>query len=138
MRTLWQGLVRIVFWSFERGTWPYDVAVALIVVFVLLSPRSWFNDRPPLDPPAATAPAPAMVELRGTDPADGGEIYRVDARLVSLSDGSAEAQLRSQLYEAVRKSAKHLRNSSGFEIVRIAAVRGRDGAIAYYDVCIKP
>ena len=46
MRTLWRGLVRIVFWSFERGTLPYDVAVAVIVVFVLFSPRSWFNDRP--------------------------------------------------------------------------------------------
>jgi len=138
MRTLWHGLVRVVFWSFERGTWPYDVAVALIVVFVLLSPRSWFNDRAPLDPPAATAPTAAVVEMRGTDPADGAEIYRVDARLVSMSDGGAESQLKSQLYEAVRKHAKHLRTSSGFEIVRIAPVRGRDGAIAYYDVRVRP
>jgi len=138
MRTLWRLLVRIVFWSFERGTWPYDVAVALIVVFVLLSPRSWFSDRPPLDPPSATAPATAMIELRGADPADGGEIYRVDARLISLSDGAAESQLENQLYEAVRKNTKRLRNSSGFEILRIAPVRGRDGAIAFYDVCIKP
>src|SRR3990172_4626894 len=91
MRTLWRLLVRIVFWSFERGTWPYDVAVALIVVFVLLSPRSWFSDRPPLDPPSAASPAPAMVELRGADPADGAEIYRVDARLVSSSGGSSQS-----------------------------------------------
>ena len=134
MRTLWQGLVRIVFWSFERGTWPYDVAVALIVVFVLLSPRSWFNDRPPLDPPSAAA----MVELRGADPADGAEIYRVDARLLSPSDRSTGSQLEEQLVEAVRKNSKRLRNSIGFEVVRIAPVRGRDGAVAYYDVCIKP
>jgi hypothetical protein len=123
-----------VFWSFERGTWPYDVAVALIVVFVLLSPRSWFNDRPPLDPPSAAA----MVELRGTDPADGGEIYRVDARLVSVSDPAIQSDLEHQLYEAVRRNAKRLRNSSGFEIVRVSPVRGHDGAIAFYDVCIKP
>ena len=134
MRTLWRGLVRIVFWSFERGTWPYDVAVALIVVFVLLSPRSWFNDRPPLGP----QPAQAMVELRGADPADGGEIYRVDARLVSVSDPATQSDLKQQLYEAVRKNAKHLRNSGSFEIVRVTPVRGHDGAIAYYDVCIKP
>jgi hypothetical protein len=137
MRTLWHGLVRIVFWSFERGTWPYDVAVALIVVFVLLSPRSWFSDRAPLDPPAATAPAAALVEMRGTDPADGAEIYRVDARMLSSSGGSAKADLEGQLFEAVRKNAKHLR-SSNFEIVRIASVRGHDGEIAYYDVCVRP
>ena len=52
MRTLWRALVRTVFWSFERGTWPYDVAVAVIVLFVLLSPRSWFHDRPPAGAPA--------------------------------------------------------------------------------------
>jgi hypothetical protein len=134
MRTLWQGLVRIVFWSFERGTWPYDVAVALIVVFVLLSPRSWFNDRPPLDPP----PAQAMVEMRGADPADGGQIYRVDARLVPPNDARSASQLERQLYEAVRQHTKRFRNSSSFEVLRITPVRGRDGAITFYDVCIKP
>jgi len=137
MRTLWHGLVRVVFWSFERGTWPYDVAVALIVVFVLLSPRSWFNDQPPLDPPAATAPAAAMVEMRGTDAADGAEIYRVDARALSSAAGGATIDLERQLFEAVRRSAKHLR-SSGFRIVRVSPVRGHNGEIAFYDVGIKP
>jgi hypothetical protein len=57
--------------------------------------------------------------------------------LLSLSGGSAKTELEGQLFEAVRKNAKHLRGSD-FQIVRIAPVRGRDGAIAYYDVCIKP
>ena len=63
MRTIWRVLVRTIFWSFERGTWPYDVAVGVIVVFVLLSPRSWFNDQPVIGP----RPSP-MVQLRDTDP----------------------------------------------------------------------
>ena len=50
MRTIWRIFVRTIFWSFERGTWPYDLAVAVIVIFVLLSPRSWFHDQPPLGP----------------------------------------------------------------------------------------
>ena len=41
MRALGRILYRTIFWSYERGTWPYDVAVALIVLFVLLSPRGW-------------------------------------------------------------------------------------------------
>jgi hypothetical protein len=136
MRTLWHGLVRVVFWSFERGTWPYDVAVALIVVFVLLSPRFWFSDRPPLDPPPATVPAAALVEMRGTDPADGAEIYRVDARVLSSSGGS-KSDIERQLFEAVRRNAKRLRGSS-FQILHIAPVRGHNGEIAFYDVRIKP
>ena len=134
MRAMWRVLVRIVFWSFERGTWPYDVAVALIVLFVLFSPRSWFNDGPSADTVTATATVPAMVELRGADPVDGALIYRVDARLIS-QDGSDLAQ---QLHEAVRKNAHQPPRSNPFEILRVAPVRGRDGAVAYYDVCITP
>ena len=100
MRTLWRALVRTVFWSFERGTWPYDVAVAVIVIFVLLSPRSWFHDRPPLGSP----PSPAMVQFRGIDSAGEIETYRVDARLLSSQIHTPESQLEHDLHDAMRKS----------------------------------
>lgn len=134
MRALWRVLVRTVFWSFERGTWPYDVAVALIVLFVLFSPRSWFNDRPTVETVTATAAVPGMVERRGTDPVDGAAIYRVDARLIS-QDGPDLAQ---QLHEAVRKNAHQPPRNSQFEVLRVTPVLGHDGAVAYYDVRIKP
>jgi hypothetical protein len=134
MRTLWRGLVRIVFWSFERGTWPYDVAVGVIVLFVLFSPRSWFNDRPEVNAIAGVAVVPAMVELQGADPVDGAAIYRVDARLISKDDPNLE----QQLHEAVRRHAQHPPRSSDFEILRVAPVRGRDGAITHYDVDVRP
>ena len=37
MRSLWRGIVRTVFWSYERGSWPYDLMVVLIVIFVLFA-----------------------------------------------------------------------------------------------------
>lgn len=133
MRTVWRGLVRVVFWSYERGTWPYDVAVAIIVLFVLLSPRSWFNDRPAVSAmPGASAPA--EVERRGADPIDGAAIYRVDARLLSLKNDS---DLEAQIHEAVSKHAQEPPRSRDFEILRIAPVRNSQGAIAYYDVGIR-
>src|SRR3984957_17060559 len=46
MRSLWRGIVRTIFWSYERGSWPYDLMVILIVIFVLLTPRAWFRDHP--------------------------------------------------------------------------------------------
>jgi len=134
MRTLWNGLVRIVFWSFERGTLPYDVAVGVIVVFVLLSPRSWFNDRPRPNAVTATATLPATVELRGADPVDGAPIYRVDARLIT----AGAPDLEEQLHEAVRKHARQPPRGGAFEILRVAPVPGRDGAVAYYDVRVRP
>jgi len=133
MRTLWRSLVRVVFWSYERGTWPYDIAVVVIVLFVLLSPRSWFHDRPPLGP----APVPGMVQLTASDSGGGTETYRVDARLLSQLP-TPESQLEHDLHEAMRKSVDALHDTNSFEIVRIEPIRGDDGTVAYYDVSIKP
>jgi hypothetical protein len=133
MRTIWRILVRIVFWSFDRGTWPYDIAVLVIVVFVLLSPRSWFHDQPSLGP----APAASMVELRDADPSGGTRTYRVSAKLLLSSAKVPESELEHELHEAVRANVLTLQKSR-FEIVRIEPVRGDDGSIAYYDVSVKP
>ena len=39
---------RSVFWVYERGSWQYDIIVAVILAFIFLTPRSVFNDRPTL------------------------------------------------------------------------------------------
>src|SRR3984893_14232659 len=133
MRTIWRILLRTVFWSFERSTCPYDIAVVVIVVFVLLSPRSWFHDQPPLGP----GPDPAMVELRDADLSGGTRTYRVSAKLLLSSTKVPESELEHKLHDAVRQNVETLQKSR-FEIVRIEPIRGGDGSIAYYDVSIKP
>ncbi len=133
MRTLWRILVRTVFWSYERGTWPYDVAVVLIVVFVLLSPRSWFHDQLP---PESAVDA-AMVQLRDADVSGGTRTYRVNAKLVTSAARVPESELEHELYEAMRRNIETLQKSR-FEILRIEPIRGDDGAIVSYDVSIKP
>jgi hypothetical protein len=133
MRTIWRILVRTVFWSFERGTWPYDIAVVVIVIFVLLSPRSWFHDQPPLGP----GPDPSMVELRDADLSGGTRTYRVSAKLLRSSAKVPESELEHKLHDAVRQNVETLQKSR-FEIVRIEPVRADDGSIAYYDVSVKP
>lgn len=133
MRTIWRILSRIVFWSYERGTWPYDLAVVAIVVFVMLSPRSWFHDQPPVAP----ARDVAMVELRDADVSDGIRTYRVSAKLLLVSPKITEPELEHRLHDAVRKNVGTLQKSR-FEIIRIEPIRGDDGSIAYYDVSIKP
>jgi hypothetical protein len=40
---LWRVFKRIVFWSYSRTTWQYDVLCALILAFVFLTPKSWFE-----------------------------------------------------------------------------------------------
>lgn len=39
----WRGLKNVFFWSYGRSTWQYDVLCVLILVFVFLTPKSWFE-----------------------------------------------------------------------------------------------
>ncbi len=34
---------KMFFWSYGRSTWQYDVLCALILVFIFLAPKSWFE-----------------------------------------------------------------------------------------------
>ncbi len=130
MRILGRILLRTIFWSYERGTWPYDIAVVLIVLFVLLSPRGWFHDQPQTSPP----PEEARVVLLETDPASPTKAYRVDARL--LASPIHTPQLEHDIHDAMRKNVAELPRT--FQITRIEPVRREDGTVAYYIVSIKP
>ena len=36
---------RIVLWNYERGSWQWDVLCLLILAFIFLTPKSWFDKR---------------------------------------------------------------------------------------------
>ena len=78
-------LARTFFWSYERGTWQYDVAVIIILIFVLGTPPRWFHDEPQVGLPTS----PAEVELiRSIWAEDAAESTRRVVRLaVTEGDG---------------------------------------------------
>jgi hypothetical protein len=39
-------LKKILFWSYDRGTWQYDVMCVLILAFVFFAPNRAFQNRP--------------------------------------------------------------------------------------------
>jgi len=130
MRTLWRVISKTIFWSYERGTWPYDVLVGAIVLFVFLSPRAWFDDQPQLGP----AGHQAQVQLLSEDPSTPTRTYRVDAQLLSIPKRTPE--LEKETHDVLRKNVDELRSRS-FKIERIDPVRGEDGTIRYYDIVVK-
>jgi hypothetical protein len=40
------GLKRVLLWDYRRASWQYDVIVAVIPLFIFLTPRAWFRDQP--------------------------------------------------------------------------------------------
>ena len=123
-------LSRIIFWSYERGTLPYDLAVAAIVVFVLLTPRTWFHDRPQSDLPSQQA----LIAHVATDEASGTQTYLVDPRL--LASPIPHTELEHQLHDAVRKNVPELRGRP-FQIVGYEPELDQDGNVAHYRVTVK-
>jgi ribosomal protein S18 acetylase RimI-like enzyme len=125
MASPWQILSRTFFWAYERGTWQYDLAVATILVFVLATPRAWFQDQPQVGVPAA----PGQVQLVKED--GGQQVYRVDARL--LAPPVQTPALENDLHNALQKSLPSLRYGR-FEIAKIEPERDAQGTVIAYQV----
>ena len=47
VRRWMQAVGRVVFWVYPRGTWQYDILCLLILAFIFLAPRSFFESSPP-------------------------------------------------------------------------------------------
>lgn len=132
MKTLWRALTKMIFWSYERGSWPYDVMVVLIVLFVLFTPRRWFQDQPRNDQPVAG------IVFVAEDAATRTETYRLDARLFRPQDspGKPSPELERQTHEILSKSVGDLKGQI-FQVRKISSVRGDDGSLQYYEVEVK-
>jgi hypothetical protein len=128
MARLGQILSRTFFWSYERGSWQYDVAVILILIFVLLTPRRWFRDLPQVGVPSGTSPVEFISKSGET------EVYQVDARAIAPPERTPE--LQNELHTAMRKSRKEL-SDGRFAIGKIEAVRDDQGVVVAYQVEIR-
>jgi hypothetical protein len=130
-------MVRVVFWSYERGSWPYDLMVIAIVVFVLLTPRSWFHDQPQ-SATAAAAPA-SGISLVSSDAGDGTQTYRIDANVLAPEKRAAKPtpELERETHEILGRAVGEFRDQT-FQVRRIDPVLANDGGVLYYDVVVHP
>jgi len=128
MAGIGQFFSRIFLWTYERGSWQYDLAVILILVFVFLTPGKWFHDQPQVGEPVSAAHVKLVTDSNGE------QTYRVDARI--LAPPEETSLLQKQLHNALQKTLPDL-NSARFEISRIEPERDEQGAVIAYQVTIK-
>ena len=104
-RALGRAIYRGIFWQAERATWQYDIMVALILGFIFLTPRSFFNDRP-----AEAAPGD-LTRVSSPESGSAGEaIYEMRASLMEAERaGSVEQVARRVLAKATGKPVRVLR-----------------------------
>jgi hypothetical protein len=119
------GVRRAVFWSYERGSWQYDVIVAAILAFIFLTPRSWFQRDPNL----------GMVDLRHVQGVveiaheKNRHTYVIDARLVQ-SRGPLNPS------EAVHAILQE-RLGHAYHVVTVEPVKDQDAVVLSYRVVVE-
>jgi hypothetical protein len=129
MRAIVRFFGRLLFWSHDRGTIPYDLLVIAIVAFVFLSPPRWFHDQPD------TGPQPQQTQVNCVAQAGKDLRCRVDAHF--LLPPQKWPELQEKAHEVLRTNAAELKGKT-FQIVQIQPVVGEDGGVQYYEVSVRP
>lgn len=80
MGRLLEGLGSVILWSYNRGTFPYDLMCAAILLFVFLAPGSLFQDQPAPTPAPATPVGPQDISY--TQVEQGQWVFFVSTRLI--------------------------------------------------------
>ena len=83
-------LKRFILWDYARASWQYDVMVGVILVFIFLTPRSWFRDQPRM-------PQASQVTLLAGG--HGNDVLWIDPELLA---GVPEDQRVAKLAELLR------------------------------------
>lgn len=69
MRSFLSVLKKIILWSYQRGSWQYDVLCILILAFIFFTPSSCFNPEPENPQQKVEQPEPPAVSpLRQPEP----------------------------------------------------------------------
>jgi len=63
LREVLSALKRVLLWDYPRASWQYDVIVAVILLFIFLTPRDWFRDQPRTPQGSAISSIPASYWL---------------------------------------------------------------------------
>lgn len=102
-------LKRFIFWDFPRASWQYDVMVGLILAFIFLMPRAWFNDQPRI---------PDAIEFRP------GQFYVPPKVLSGIPESRWSARV-TQLVQS-RRAGRHL------TLTRVEPILNSEGELQGY------
>ncbi len=114
MSRVWQTIRGYIWWTYDRGSFHYDVMVTLILAFIFLTPY-WINFK---DKPVERTPHPTEVVV--SPDGQNGFIYEVPSSAVlGRNDDAIQADLRRVIepiageveitsYEKVRDNTGHV------------------------------
>lgn len=121
LRKLWGGLRPVLFWSYRRGSWQYDLIVAAILAFIFFTPRSLFNDQPRL---------PRVREVETLSDEQRTRMFLVESSAVGDITGE---DVTAAIQDLLRR-----RTGQNLEVVETRPSTGADGEVTAYLVYVRP
>ena len=106
-------LKKLFFWNYERNTWQWDLLCVAILIFIFLTPKSWFDNS----------------ERRGLfqHQSQASSILLIKPELIENADD------RSQIEEVVREFT----GRRDVQVLNVRTVVGPDGKTKGYEVDIR-
>ena len=121
MSRVWRTIKGYVFWTYERGSFHYDVMVTLILVFIFAAPRFInFKDQPT---DQLVHPTKILFTTEGDQ-----LVYQVDAAVIDAQD---EAQVRTNLLQVIKPI------SGNVSIIKMEALRDSAEHIVAYRAVVR-
>jgi len=107
------ALRRLFFWNYARNTWQWDMLCVVILIFIFLTPKSWFENSERRNLPAHQSPSASTVLV-------GPEVVE-------------NAKDRNQLEQRLREFA----GRPDARVLEVRKVVNKDGKITGYEVDIR-
>ena len=120
MSRIWKTIRGYIFWTYERGSFHYDVMVTVILLFIFVTP--YYVDFK--DKPAPRAPHPSGIVVI---PEGQGLVYQVRADAIRAAD---DAGIRAELVRIVEPI------SGEVELLRYEPQRDGAGRVYAYKAWI--
>ena len=121
LRKLWGALRPIVFWSYRRGSWQYDLIVVGILAFIFLTPRDLFRDQPR---------PPSVQQIADLSDGKGTVVFWVEP---SVIDDTPKEELTEKLRHLLRQ-----RQGKNLRIIDTQPTTDAEGEVRAYLVYARP
>jgi hypothetical protein len=106
-------LRKLFFWNYARNTWQWDVLCVVILIFIFLSPKTWFENSERRRPLAHQSPAVSTV--------------LVGPELIENAEDTAH----------VTQVVRSFTGRNDVQVLKVRAVVGNDGKARGYEVDIR-
>ena len=123
MSYIFRTIKKLFFWGYARNTWQYDVLCALILAFIFLTPKGWFDT------------GTALKSRTGSEPARGTEHQKpVASKVILTVTDNFPAQMA---HNEIENRVRTLTGRAETQVLSAEPKRDGSGKIVAYEVDIR-